>query len=156
MEQKQRDKKEKIKIYPTVPERWRIIICIWLKEIEKDSSVSATYLFLTLVKSYVKLHSISSLKCGWDKWLTDNWTRLCKISWYLLVVRRSTVCQSWKWEYILVDLRNTKKWRYYAKTDNNWQKMGRMENSVSVKMTWYWRNNCRSPIYMPASSYESK
>ena len=42
MEQKQRDKKEKIKKYPTVPERWRIIICIWLKEIEKDSSVSAS------------------------------------------------------------------------------------------------------------------
>lgn len=46
MEQKQRDKKEKIKKYPTVPERWRIIICIWLKEIEKDSSVSAfSFLF---------------------------------------------------------------------------------------------------------------
>ena len=109
-----------------------------------------------MLKSYLELHSISSLKCGWDKWLRYNWTRLCKISWYLWVARRSTVCQSWKWKYILVDLRSAKKWRYYAITDNNWQKMGSMEYSVSVKMTLWWRNNWRNPIYTPASSHESK
>ena len=116
----------------------------------------ATNLFLTLVKSEVRLPSISSLKSRWDKWITNNWTRLGKISLYLLVARRSTVCQSWKWEYILVDLRNAKNRRYCIIAENNWQKKGSMENSLSMMMNWWWRNICRSPIYTPANSYESK
>ena len=30
------------KKYPTVPGRWKIISCIWLKEIDNDSSVNTT------------------------------------------------------------------------------------------------------------------